>query len=467
MKIIFHGAAQEVGKSCIEIQSKGKKYILDAGIKFTQFGNEYPKCLDKIYQLDGVFLSHAHLDHSGALPMLEHKRLNCPIYTTKVTWDTTNLLLEDSYHLEKLKHLHPAYVERDIRKVKKDLRFVHYDKQYETHDGKIKFNYLNSGHIPGGASILMEIEGKKLLYTADVNTEKTLLMEESKIDQLQDIDILISENTYGDRMHPPRNECEEGLLDSVKTCLHNGGTALIPVFSVGRSQEILVLLDRLQEDVPIYLDGMARKLTEMYINSDDPYIKNKDILERMYQKCHIIKHPKEREKIAKQKQAIIVTTSGMIQGGPVLSYIEDILKDEKNYIILTGYQAKGTKGRHVFEDHIYYNKGQRFNVKAKIRKYDFSAHYGQDCIRNLQKKLNPKVLILQHGDMGALCESRAFAKENLLDTVTILPAIGQPIEITQDKVRVSPAPPIDGEEQTIADCVKEETTQEQETKQEE
>lgn len=456
MKIIFHGAAQEVGKSCIEIQTRGKKYIMDAGIKFTQFGNEYPKMLDKVYSLDGVFLSHAHLDHSGALPMLEHKRLNCPIYTTKLTWKTTNLLLQDSYHLEKLKHLHPAYVERDIRKVKKDLRFVHYDKQYESHDGKVKFTYLNSGHIPGGASILLELEGKKLLYTADINTEETLLMVKSEVDKLQDIDILITENTYGDRMHPPRDECEEGLLDSVRTCLKGGGTALIPVFSVGRSQEILLLLNRLEEDVPIYLDGMARKLTEMYINSEDPYIKDKDILEKMFNRCHVIKHPKERDKIAKEKGAVIVTTSGMVQGGPVLSYIEKIIADEKNYIILTGYQAKGTQGRHIFEDHQYYKHGQRFKVKCHIRKYDFSAHYGQDCIHSMQEKIKPKVLILQHGDMGALCESRAYAKEKLKDTVTVLPALGQVIEITDDKVKVSPVPPLDGHEQKIANCIKEE-----------
>ena len=129
MKIIFHGAAKEVGKSCIEIQTGDKRYLMDAGIKFIQGGVEYPKELDKIYALNGIFLSHAHLDHSGALPMLENKNLNCPIYTTHLTWKITNLLLEDSYHLEKLKHIHPAYVERDIKKVENDLRYVVYDKE--------------------------------------------------------------------------------------------------------------------------------------------------------------------------------------------------------------------------------------------------------------------------------------------------------------------------------------------------
>ena len=91
MKIIFHGAAREVGKSCIEVITEGKRYIMDAGIKFSPKGAEYPIFLDKIFELDGVFITHAHLDHSGALPMLEHKNLRCPIYTTSMTWKTTNM----------------------------------------------------------------------------------------------------------------------------------------------------------------------------------------------------------------------------------------------------------------------------------------------------------------------------------------------------------------------------------------
>lgn len=437
MKIIFHGAAGEVGKSCIEILTKGKRYIMDAGVKFTSYGNEYPKELDKIHQLDGVFLSHAHLDHSGALPMLEHKNLNCPIYTTSLTWKTTNLLLEDSYHLEKLKHMHPAYVERDIKKVEKDLRLIQYDKEYETHDGKVKFQYLNSGHIPGGASILMNIEGKTLLYTADVNTEDTLLMVKSDIDKLRDIDILITENTYGDRVHPPRDECEKGLIESVEECIKGGGSALIPVFSVGRSQEILILLDKLSVDAPIYLDGMARKLTDIYIKSSDPYIDNREILEKMYKKCNIIKHPSERAKIAKQKGAIIVSTSGMVQGGPVVTYVEKMCQDKDNYIILTGYQAKGTKGREIMENRFFYSHHQKFNVKAKVMKYDFSAHYGQASIRDLLQKINPKNLILQHGDCDALKASREYAHEMLPKTNVFLPAIGDIMEFTDEKSTIT------------------------------
>ncbi len=428
MKIIFHGAAREVGKSCIEIQTENKRYLMDAGIKFIQGGVEYPKELDKIYSLDGIFLSHAHLDHSGALPMLENKNLNCPIYTTHLTWKITNLLLEDSYHLEKLKHIHPAYLERDIKKVESDLRYVNYDKEYTTGDGKLKFQFLNSGHIPGGASILIEVEGKKLLYTADINTEKTNLMIASNAQMLQGIDILITENTYGDRIHPDKKESEEGLIKSINSCIKEGGSALIPVFGVGRSQEILIILSKLDKNIPIYLDGMAKKLTELIIKSDDPYVDNMDVLEEMFKRVIHVKMPKDREVIAKKKGIVIVSTSGMVQGGPVVQYSKFMVSDENNYIILTGYQAAGTNGRSMFEDHLFYHDKIRDPVKAHVRKFDFSAHYGQDSIHNLFEKIKPKHLILQHGDLAAIEAVKLYVEQNDKEIKVYNPYIGEVLE---------------------------------------
>ncbi len=425
MKIIFHGAAREVGKSCIEIQSEGKRYIMDAGIKFIHSGIEYPQFLDKIHELDGVFISHAHLDHSGALPMLEHKNLNCPIYLTALTWKITNLLLEDSYHLEKLKHIHPAYVERDIRKIKDDLRFVKFDQEYETHDGKIKFRFLNSGHIPGGASILMKVEGKNVLYTADINTENTNLMIPSLLGNLQEkIDILITENTYGDREHPDKKDSEEGLIKSINTCIAGGGSALVPVFGVGRSQEILLILSKLDKRIPIYLDGMAKKLTSLILETNDPYVDNKELLAQMFNRVKMVDGFNKRKEIAKKKGVVIVTTSGMVQGGPVVEYTSHFINEENNFIILTGYQAKGTNGRSLFEDHLFYSHHQRFQVKCHVRKFDFSAHYGQDSIHILVEKLNPEYLILQHGDIEALEAVKLYFDRKGRKNV-LIPQIGE------------------------------------------
>jgi putative mRNA 3-end processing factor len=428
MKILFHGAAREVGKSCFELVSEGKRYLMDAGVKFVQGGVEYPKYLDAIYDVSGIFLSHAHMDHSGALPMLEHKQLNCPIYTTQLTWQITNILLKDSYHLEKLKHLHPAYLERDIHKVQKDVRFINYDEEYSTADKKIKFQYINAGHIPGSACILLELEGKKLLYTGDINTEDSLLMVGSNAHQLQDIDILICENTYGERMHPERKDTDEHFMSSVKEGLERGGSILIPVFSVGRAQEVIMLLQKMDIDAPIYLDGMGRQVTKIVSEHPDPYINNKDLLEKSMRDTIFIEHPKERDQIVRRKGIVIVSSSGMLQGGPSVSYAEHLIGDPKNMVLLTGFQASGTRGRSLFEDHLFYNNHQRHKVKATVRKYDFSAHYGQDRIQELIKKVNPKHLILVHGDLEAVETSKRYAEETIEGKVWV-PYIGEEINL--------------------------------------
>ena len=433
MKIIFHGAAQEVGKSCIEIISHSKRYLLDAGVKFIHKGVEYPKYLDKVNELDALFLSHAHMDHSGALPMLEHKRLKCPIYCTPLTWEITNLLLDDGYHLEKLRNVHPAYSVRDVRAVKDDVKFVRYSKWYETPDKKVKFQYINAGHIPGSASILLEIEGKRVLYGADINTEETLLMEPSLLEKLEfdkPIDILISENTYGNRIHPDKQDSQEGFIKSVQEGLKGGGSVLLPVFGVGRSQEVLILLSKLPKDVPIYLDGMARTLTKVIIQSHDQYVNNKDILEEMFRRVHIVTHPTQRNKIAKQKGVVIVSTSGMLQGGPSVGYAEKMVGNKDNFIILSGYQANGTNGRSMFEDHMFYHNHERSKVRAHVRKFDFSAHLGQDRIHKVMTNIQAKHVLLQHGDLEAL-EAVKYWSDNHTDDLesdVIIPKIGEELE---------------------------------------
>jgi putative mRNA 3-end processing factor len=425
MEIVFHGAAKEVGKSCIEIISNdNKRYLMDCGVKFTHHGVEYPKFLDKLFNVSAVFLSHAHMDHSGALPMIEHKKLNCPIYTTKMTWNITNKLLADGYNLERLRNLHMAYDLRDVKKVEKNVSFVKFDKEYITKDKKVKFSYINSGHIPGGASILANISGKTILYTADLNTKETQLMVPSDISKYRGIDILITETTYGDRFHPILKDTQKTFLQAIEKGIKKGGSVLIPVFGVGRAQEVLILLSKLKGNTPIYLDGMAKKVCEIVINEGDKYTHNLDILKEMYDKSKKV-NPRKRDYLAKQSGNIILTTSGMMQGGPVMSYAPHIVKDKKNTIILTGYQVNGCKGRAVWEDRIFYHKGQRIKVVADVKKFDFSAHLGRDDLKEMISKIQPKNLILQHGDVDAISSMEVWAKENLKNTKVIAPYIGE------------------------------------------
>ena len=218
MRLVFHGAAKEVGRSCIEVQTEGDRYLLDCGIKFTPDGFDYPEQVFQVGELDGCLLSHAHLDHTGALPMFEHYQMVCPIFCTAETMAITRVLLKDSYKIAHIQHLHPAYSKTDIVEVRNATTNVEFDKWYKHR--KLKFMFLNAGHIPGSAAILFEAEGKRVLYTGDFNTRTTRLMQPADFGaamrQHGPVDTMISECTYGHRTLPPREALEPQFREAVR-----------------------------------------------------------------------------------------------------------------------------------------------------------------------------------------------------------------------------------------------------------
>lgn len=425
MKLIFRGAAREVGRSCIEVQTQGDRYLLDCGVKFKQDGFAYPEGLFDVPEIDGVFLSHAHLDHSGGLPFFEAKELHGPIFCTSQTKALTRILLKDSYQVARIRHLHPAFGRPDLREVKKDIHLVNFDKDY--HHRKLDFKFFNAGHIPGSASILLEFEGKRLLYTGDMNLKENMLIHEA-IPDYGPIDILITESTYGYRDLPDRMELAKKFLQRVKEVIADGGSVLIPVFAVGRAQEILQILSQEEFDVPIYFDGMAKKITSNVLRNPSKYVKNKDKLAHMF--YDVIRSPKsqdERNEIA-AKQGIFVTTSGMLQGGPVLHYLKHMWHNPKNAVFLSGYQVNGTNGRLLLDKGVVYLKGSRTQVKCQIEKFDFSGHSDRGALKKYIKAVNPKVLICQHGDPESVDALSSWAKEEL-GVETYAPSILDEIEL--------------------------------------
>ena len=195
MKIILHGAAKEVGRSCVEIQTKNNKVLFDAGIKIglegeglEGAGSEYPK-ISKVSDVNLVLLSHAHLDHSGALPLFNYQGLKADIYCTSITKFLCKLLLKDSLKIEILNDRHPAYSKENVTNVLFQMINVKYNKEYIHND--CEFKYFDAGHIPGSASILLRVEGKTILYTGDYNTEESMLMPKADINYGEKIDIMI------------------------------------------------------------------------------------------------------------------------------------------------------------------------------------------------------------------------------------------------------------------------------------
>ncbi len=420
LKLVFHGAAREVGRSCIELRTGENTYLLDAGIKITEDGLEYPSHITGLKALDGVFISHAHLDHIGALPLLNHYGLNCPIFCTGMTKKISNILLKDSLKVELLEERHPAYTKDNINKILDSARTTQLNK--ENSFNELKYTFFNAGHIPGSSLIKIEVNGKKILYSGDLNTIETELLRKAD-DNYGDIDVLIIESTYGNREHPKRKIIEDSFLNKVEEVIEKGGSVIIPVFAVGRAQEILLLLSKKRLKVPIYIDGMAIRVTRTFLTQGET-LKDMKLLSQMFKKIRKIRKSKDRFE-AMRKPGIYLTTSGMIEGGPVLEYLKHMCFKKENAVLMTGYQAEGSNGRMLLEEGKAYIDGRCIRPSCFIKKYDFSAHLGKKEILSFIKKVNPKTVIINHGDV----ESENELAESIEGKKVYVPTLDTEIEM--------------------------------------
>lgn len=435
MKIVFHGAAGQVGKSCIELRTGNRRYLLDSGVEFDGEETIYPTMVDRVADVDAVLLSHAHMDHSGALPLWEHRRLDCPVYMTPLSWRITEILLKDAYHVAELRGQKPPYKERDISRTARDVVEVSYDEPQTTRDGGLVFTYRNAGHIPGGACIVLEAEGKRVVYTGDINTEKSLLMVPSTLPAQTGgpVDALVIDTTYGDREHPDRAGEAARFRAAVAETVARGGSVLVPAFGVGRAQEILLMLADLPEDVPLLVDGMARAVSRLVADTDDPYVAGRGALADVLRRATMVTR-EMRGRVAAMRGAVIVATSGMMQGGPAVGYADAFAQVPENIIMLTGYQAQGTHGRRLRDDRVWERTREDGTtedvpVSCGLMQFDFSAHYGQGAIKALIAAIPHKHLILQHGDERSLAAMAAWARAAGHSMQVHVPAPGDTIAI--------------------------------------
>ncbi len=386
----FHGGCQQIGMSCVEVETQKGRVLLDCGM--TPDTGEIPKIDNRA--IDAVIVSHAHLDHCGAIPFYKFKK----VYCTHPTADLMFITWRDTLNLTK------AYKEEDIQQAMESIECLNYYEERQITEN-IKFKFYNAGHILGSASIYLEADVKKILYTGDINEgiSRTLLPADTDIDE---IDVLIIESTYGSPLDikPARKTLEKQLIDEIAETIENGGKVIIPVFAIGRAQEILLIINNYMrsgklKEVPIYTDGSLIHATAVYmsyINWLNPKIKN--MVENRINPFGEIKKADERL-VFNKEPCIVVSTSGMVQGGPVLKYLK-LLKDPKNKLILTGYQAEGTLGRELEEGakeiQPFKNK---IPINGKVVKIEFSAHGDYNSlVRYIKKIPKPEKAIVMHGE---------------------------------------------------------------------
>ncbi len=444
-QLTFYGAVEGVTGSLYLLQTERSHILMDCGLfqgrREEEKANEDPLPFD-ISRLDAVVLSHAHLDHSGRLPLLIAEGYPGPIYMTRPSCDLIEVLLKDAASLQERdaewenrrrrragkEEIEPLYRLEDVEETLNHCRGIrYYHKTAITEDIEIRFS--DAGHILGSAIVEVFIqEGgatKKLVFSGDLGNSQAALLRDP--DPVEEADILLLESTYGDREHRSMEDTLQEFEDVIEAASENGGNILIPSFAVGRTQEIIYRLGELYQDgklrhQAIYLDSpMAIAVTEIYHRYQDVY-NEEDLAEiesstragRTHDKSLHTFLPTLRysttteESIALNKLdsgAIIIAGSGMCNGGRIRHHLKHNLWRKQSHVIFVGYQAIGTPGRALVDGAKYYRiGGEEIVVKASIHTMGgFSAHASQaqliDWLGHFRgKKPN---LFLVHGEDDA------------------------------------------------------------------
>ncbi|MFC7081701.1 MBL fold metallo-hydrolase [Halorussus caseinilyticus] len=391
MNVEFLGGAREIGRSALLVDDS---LLLDYGMAT---GNP-PSFPVGDPDPDAVVVSHGHLDHVGAVPSLLSGDARPPIHWTPPTRDLTRVLAEDTLKLHGGSYDCP-FTHTEVKRMSQVSEAHGYAETFTAAGYEVTF--YDAGHIPGSAHVLVDDGETKLLYTGDFHTEDTQLL--SGTTARPEADVVITESTYSDVDHDPREQVEERFAESVRTTIWEGGTVVVPAFAIGRTQEMLMVCEA--HDIDCYVDGMGQKVTQIARQYPE-FVRDADALQRAKSNARFVTgRDGQRRRIA-EKNTVVVTTSGMLSGGPVMSYIPEIRMNPTNKITMTGYQVEGTPGRELLDRGRAEIDGRIVPVSARVESYDFSAHADRDGLFEFLDSYRDAEVLVNHGD-----RCRDFAEE--------------------------------------------------------
>jgi putative mRNA 3-end processing factor len=418
LQVGFLGGAREVGRIGVTIKSEKSQVVCDYGV---MLDNEpgFPMHIPP-KDVDAVILTHSHLDHSGAIPIfyINDKK---PLYTNKLNLELTQLLVQDFIHLSSY-YLPFEYLE--LKTMMQSNK--HLDFGAEETVGDMKFKLMNAGHTPGSAQVLIESGGKRILYTGDFNMENSKMLSGASMDY-GDLDAVIIESTYADADHTERLELERQFVEACREVVEAGGTVLVPAFGVGRSQEMATILAAYHFDHPVILDGMAREASRIIMNHKE-FLKDPRLFMNAMQSADWVEGWRDRRKALKIP-GVIISTAGMLKGGPAAFYISKLGKKANNAVFLVSYQIPGTPGRELMEKGVCTIDGQVRKIKARYQHFDFSSHCGSSKLKEALIRLGgkPKVFVV-HGAEGN-CELLANWAKSELGLDAVAPRTGETYQV--------------------------------------
>lgn len=437
MKLIPLGGAEEVGATCTLVEIGGHKILVDAGIRLNQ-----PDALPDLARIsdfggiEAILVTHAHTDHTGALPVVHRAYPNIPVIATPGTQAIVNVLFNDALNIMKsryeLDREIPLYNKELVDSLFSRMQSVQLGQTVKLFGGDVAATFFPAGHILGAACIgLQSASGESAFISGDISVTPQLtvggMLPPVAVDRRFRPQVVMVESTYGNRMHANRASEERRLVETVAGVVERGGRVLIPAFAVGRAQEILLILAgamarKAIAPFPVWVDGMVRSVCGVY--TQHPYDLAAGVRRQIVKQGNpffgesagvkeadftAITTTEERQKLAENKQAgVIVASSGMLSGGPSAFYARYIVKETDSAIFITGYQDEESPGRALLDlaeaapaDRMLKLDGEATPVACQVGKYSLSAHVDAGEVAGLIDQLDPQETILVHGAGGA------------------------------------------------------------------
>jgi metallo-beta-lactamase family protein len=428
--LTFHGAARTVTGSKYLLEVDGRRILIDCGqfqgrkdlrlLNWTQFPFD-PKTLD------AVILTHAHLDHSGLLPRLIAEGYQGRIYCTPGTLELCGLVLPDAgriqeedakqankYRYSKHEPAQPLFTEHDALRTLTHLQPIGYDKTFDL-GAALSFDFVAAGHLLGSAFVRVRAGGGTIVFGGDLGRYARPVLPDPE--PVANADVLLVESTYGDRLHPADDDGER-LAEVIRTTIDRRGKVIVPSFAIGRVEEVLYWVKRLEEEgripvVPVYVDSpMALEALNFYSRRTDELddeMSRRGRAVRIFatKRFTVTRSSQESKQItASNLPSIVISASGMATGGRVLHHLADALPDRRNTVLFVGFQAEGTRGRQLVDGATEVKiHGRSIAVQATVARLDgMSAHADQsEIVRWLTGFSSPpKTTYLVHGEVGSM-----------------------------------------------------------------
>ncbi|KAG8277735.1 cleavage and polyadenylation specificity factor 73-like [Homalodisca vitripennis] len=412
------GAGQEVGRSCIMLEFKGKKIMLDCGIHPGLSGMDALPFVDLIEanEIDLLLISHFHLDHCGALPwFLMKTSFKGRCFMTHATKAIYRWLLSDYIKVSNIATDQMLYTESDLENSMDKIETINFHEEKDV--GGVKFWAYNAGHVLGAAMFMIEIAGVKVLYTGDFSRQEDRHLMAAEIPSVHP-DVLITESTYGTHIHEKREERESRFTTLVHDIVNRGGRCLIPVFALGRAQELLLILDEYWgqhpelHEIPIYYaSSLAKKcmaVYQTYVNAMNDKIRRQIAINNPFVFKHIsnLKGIDHFEDIG---PCVVMASPGMLQSGLSRELFESWCTDSKNGVIIAGYCVEGTPAKAILSEpeEIVTMTGQKLPLKMSVDYISFSAHTDFQQTNEFIKILKPPHVVLVHGEQNEMNRLKA------------------------------------------------------------